>query len=403
MVAKAHVFPRCRHAAAAFAAAFAAVLALCAVTPTAQAEIPTALAVEVAAEDGATRLRLVVDEPVEAASFVLDAPPRLVVDLPEVRWRLVPPAAAGLVAGLRFGLAAPGRARLVVDLAEPALAQRMRATPLQDGGFALDVDLVPVSAETFRAAAGWPEGEGPLRPRADAPVIVIDPGHGGRDPGAVVGGLLEKDITLRFSLALADALRDDGFAPVLTREDDRFISIAERIAIAREAGAAAFLSIHADTVPEASVSGASVYVLGREPTDRMAAALAAQAETGERLVLGAAEGGRDVAEALFALVSRETHGGSARLGSTLIEALADAVPVLRSNPLRAAAFRVLKAPDVPSALIELGFLSSATDRQRLTDPDWQQAAIRAIVTALERWAAAPRTAACAATACISPD
>lgn len=352
--------------------------------------------------DGVSTVRLAIDGPVEAETFALDAPPRIIVDLPEVRWRLSAPPPLGVVAGLRYGLAAPGRARLVIDLAEPALPRRVLAGT-GEGSAGLRLELVPVAAGTFAAAAGWPRGEGPLSPRRTAPVIVIDPGHGGRDPGAVVGDLREKDVTLAFSLALAEALGAAGFDPVLTRSEDRFVSIADRVATARRVGGAAFLSIHADAVPQTSVSGVSVYTLGREPTDRLAAALAEQAESGERLALGAPPQGRDVAEALSRLVLRETMAESARLGPALVAAMAEEVPVLRTNPLRAAAFRVLEAPDVPSALIELGFMSSAKDRERLTDPDWQAAAIRGIVQGLAEWFGDSRTAACAGGACIPAD
>lgn len=318
--------------------------------------------------------------------FTLDAPPRVVVDLPS-GWEgpgVVEPE--GLVTRLRHGVAGPGVARLVLDLAGPA-APTLEA---QADGFL--IRLVPVSAARFAAAVGWPDAARVPQVGTALPVIVLDPGHGGRDPGAVVAGVREKDITLDFALKLAPVLAAAGFRVSLTRSDDRFVSLGERKTHARRLGAVAFLSLHADTVARGDASGASVYLLAADASDAQTAALAERANAADAGGYGwmGAEG-RDVAAMLTALASRETQRHAQALGTSLVEALRERVPVLSGNPLRAAAFRVLKAPDVPSALVELGFLSSAADRRRLADPDWQGRAQAALVAGLSAWYARLQT------------
>ena len=354
------------------------------------------------AGDGATLLHVALGAAVDVQAFTLDAPPRVVLDLPELDWRLQPLAAKGLVRGLRHGLAAPGRARLVIDLAGPA-----RIAALDAAAGALVLRLEPEAAEAFAARAGWPHPSARAGSRAGTPpVVVIDPGHGGRDPGAVVAGVQEKAITLAVALQLAEALRVQGVSVVLTREDDRFVALDARVAVARSAGAALLLSLHADTVTEGerAASGASVYLVAAEATDTLAAGLAAR----ENAADGAGPGilpaeGSDVALLLADLARRETATEGRRLGPLLVEALAAEVPVLASRPLRAAAFRVLKAPDVPSALVELGFLSHPEDRRRLLDPVWREAVVRALANGVRRWLAGDNPPFCASGPCHRRD
>ena len=359
----------------------------------------SASAIAVQADADRTIVTLRLDGQPDFESFALTDPDRLVLDFPEMAWPAAPPAPAGLAAGLRYGLAAPGRSRLVIDLAAPArlAAARYRA---EGGGAALSLELAPESRAAFDAAAGWPPALGPLVPGpapADRLRIALDPGHGGIDGGAVRGGLTEKTVTLAFARALAQRLEAAGFEVTLTRDRDVFVPLDERVRRAAAARADLLLSLHADVVLRGEASGVSVYTLSAEASDAEAAALAERADAADALAGGAAAGaGRDVARALIDLVRADALAASGRLGETLVAAFRSRVPVLSGRPLRSAGFRVLKSPDIPSALIELGFLSSAEDRARLTDPEWRDRAIAAVVAAVEGWAAArpaPRVAA----------
>lgn len=364
----------------------------------AAAEPPALSAATVRATAEETLVGLLFDAPLaaSAAPFTLDHPPRILLDLPEVRWAAETPPPSGLVAALRFGLAAPGVSRLVVDLAAPARVADV-SLAAEGQGARLTLRLVPEQDVRFAAGAGWPPGAARHEPGpADAPPralrrVVLDPGHGGADPGAVRMGLREKDVTLAFARDLAPRLAARGWSVSLTREDDRFLSLSERVSIAQAQRADAFLSIHADTVLQGDASGASVYVLSAEASDAEAAALAARENRVDRLGgldLPAAD--EDVARALIALVRGPTMARSRALGSALVEGLSRRVAVLPSAPLRGAGFRVLKAPDVPSALLELGFLSNEADRARLADPAWRAEAAEAVAEALDAWAGADR-------------
>lgn len=330
--------------------------------------------VEIGADGATVTLRL--DRAVEPSAAGLDDPPRLLVDLPLAEWRAAPaaPQAAGLARGLRWGLARPGVSRLVVDLGAPAHLAASRVTPEGDGALL-----------TLRLAPGWasapPPTEGPARP-----VVALDPGHGGLDPGAVRDGLVEKALTLAFARDLAPLLEAKGFAVVLTREGDETVGLASRLARARAAGAAALLSLHADAAPQPHVAGVSVYTLSARASDAMAAALAAGAAPEAVVGPGAFAGAEsDLVAALTGLARRDNAAASARLGAELLAALGARTPTLPGRPLRAAAFRVLAAPDLPAALIELGFLSNAGDRERLADPAWRTDAAAAVAQGVARW------------------
>ncbi len=350
-----------------------------------RAEAPPRLrAARIAPAGDGVAVALSLSAPTPFVSFTLGDPPRLVLDFPRLDWAAEAPPPAGLAAGLRFGLAAPDRSRLVIDLAGPArlAAARWRAGPT------LVLTLAPTTEAAFRAGAGWPPGAGPARARPDRPLrVALDPGHGGVDPGAVRGGLDEKTLTLAFARQLAPALEAAGFAVTLTREADVFTPLAERVARARAAGADLLLSLHADVVVEGDASGVSVYLLDERASDPQAAALALRENAADARG-GGAPLDRDVAEALAAMVSREVRASAKRLGAALVAAFAERVLVLEGRPLRAAAFRVLKGPDLPSALIELGFLSNAEDRARLQNPAWRARAVEAVVAAVADWAAA---------------
>ncbi|MFN3614802.1 MAG: N-acetylmuramoyl-L-alanine amidase, partial [Rubrimonas sp.] len=219
-------------------------------------------------------------------------------------------------------------------------------------------------------------------------VVAIDPGHGGVDPGALHGDLREKDVTLAMAQALAQALSDRGHQPALTREADVFVSLAARRQAARRAGADALISLHADPWRDASASGASVYTLSDAASDALAERLAARENDADRAALAAYPGlSPDLSAALIDIARRGARGASERLGAALIGALRREGAADAGRPLRAAAFQILRAPDIPSALVELGFLSNADDRARLADPAWRAAAAEAMAEALDAWAA----------------
>ncbi|MGR3462859.1 MAG: N-acetylmuramoyl-L-alanine amidase [Roseovarius sp.] len=352
-------------------------------------------------------LRLALSQGVPWRVFTLDGPPRLVLDFREVDWRGA--AATELVAtdrvrGLRMGQIRPGWSRMVVDLAGPY--------PLDDAGLGIDpesgraelrVRLGRGAPERFAAASGVPDSPGwDVAPPADtAPPprdangplrVMIDPGHGGIDPGAEEGGLTEKALMLVLARELREALlRAGGFEVILTRDTDMFVSLERRVALAHEAAADVFISLHADALTDARVRGASVYTLSDSASDEASAALAERHDRAD-LLAGVDLSGSDdvVAGVLLDLARQETQPRAEALAQTLLEVFrTEDIPVL-GRPLRHAGFSVLKAADIPSVLVETGFLSDARDRRNLSDPDWRAGLVAALRAGLARWHAQDR-------------
>ena len=307
-------------------------------------------------------------------------PNRLELHLPGGAWR------AG--AGLRG--AGPARAArfvaaeetLVIDLAAPALG---RAGPARAGHIV--IDIVPASAQAFAAAvragqdlaAGVARGQGPL------PLVVLDPGHGGRDPGAIgASGVQEKRIVLAAAQELRRRLEGQGICRVaMTRTRDTFVPLADRVDMARRREALLFLSLHADSAPGAR--GASVYTLSDTASDAMSEALArrenrADLAGGLRLPSVSPE----VQRILISLMRQETRAGSARLARLAVRELGEEVPLL-PNTHREAAFVVLKAPEIPSALVELGFLSDPRDEAALQRPEHRARLAAALARSVRAW------------------
>ena len=346
------------------------------------------------------RVILTVSEAPAFAAFTLSDPDRLVIDLPALDWQVpedqqrepIP-----YIADIRHGLFRRDRARIVMDLTRPVEVERIFTQPRQGSEPArLVLDLSPVSRSAFDARSGWPEKARwqdtlavPRRdPGSDKVIVAIDPGHGGIDPGASVGKLTEKIIVLDFSKRLAGILRAEvRFEPFLTRETDIFIPLAERVARAHAAGANVLLSIHADFVKEGVANGISVYTLSDKGSDDAAEALAAR-ENRADVIAGADLGGEtdDLTRLLVELAQRGTGIESTRLAESVLGTLGEELELLRTQPHRQANFRVLKAPDIPSVLLELGFLNSKRDQKRLADPKWLDAAARALADGIEDWA-----------------
>lgn len=358
---------------------------------------------------GPERARITLDlsQRVEPHTFLLADPYRAVVDLPQVafRWAEAPPTPAdGPISGFRHGQFKPGTSRLVVDLRQPMqIVQAQIAAPSGGQGWRLVLDLAPVTREAFLAALGSPaagaaaappprppqpaqDGQMPRRPDGRR-TVVLDPGHGGIDPGATgVGGVREKALTLEVAQDLKRVLEASGrYHVVLTRTDDTFIRLRERIQIARQARGEIFLSLHADALTDTNFRGMTIYTLSDKASDAEAEALA-QRENKAELIAGVdlSDEPPEVASILIDLAQRETMNLSARLAGHLVQELSKEAQLLR-NGHRFAGFAVLKAPDVPSALVELGYLSNRQDSQQLAQVAYRRRLGQAVLRALDQF------------------
>jgi N-acetylmuramoyl-L-alanine amidase len=393
--------------------------------PAVTAAEPVVHGVRLGLHDGkTTRIVIDVSEPVQHRVVLLANPYRVVIELPAVEWRVEPGTAEkrGLVASYRFGQFSSTQARIVLDLTRPVrVSQNFTLGPEIGRGYRLVVDIAETSENQFNAAREIasapiatpvlgppPAGAGSAaaapvparkppaveRPgRKDArPVIVIDPGHGGIDPGAISAtGLYEKNVTLQFGRELKGALEAGGkVRALLTRERDEFVRLRDRIQVARDANAQLFVSVHADSIKDRTLRGASVYTLSENASDDEAAALA-QRENRADVIAGLDLTGEsdDVTNILIDLTQRETMNLSARYANILLGEFKKSVPVLRKSH-RFAGFAVLKAPDVPSVLVELGYLSNGEDERTLATRPGRKSYVEALARAIEGYFAEVR-------------
>ncbi|MEO1239343.1 MAG: N-acetylmuramoyl-L-alanine amidase [Pseudomonadota bacterium] len=336
-----------------------------------------------------TSLSLSLSQPVPWRVFLVDGPPRFVMDFNtlSIESNVDVSAMADVV---EHGLADNGWTRIVVDLSAPHLVQTAGMVANDDGTAGLHVRLTPTDPVSFAATAR--PGQAGIVPQAaprGRPVLVIDPGHGGLDPGAEVGDLNEKVLMLAVARELEETLIRGGvFDVVLTRERDEFVPLETRLTRARAAGADVFVSLHADELPDGAgeASGITVYTLASGASDDASRRLAERHNKND-LVTGVTDTapGDEIALVLMDMARRDTAPRSEALAEALRDGFRAEGLALAGRPLRSAAFSVLKAPDIPSVLIELGFLSSEVDRARLVDPMWRAAAVRAIETALVAW------------------
>lgn len=354
-----------------------------------------------------TRIVLRVDRKLDFELFTLESPYRIVVDFPEVGWRVDPKSgshAVGLVRGYRYGSYKPGTSRMVIDLAGPARVANRFLLPPEGANdeYRLVLDLAPTDATTYAAAAGWkgpaepaePEPEiragKPQRARNTLPVVIVDAGHGGIDPGATgVSGTREKEVVLKVAQSLAENLRKTGrYKVIMTRDEDIFLSLKARVAIARKNRADLFISIHADAAPAATARGASVYTLSERASDREAEALA-RSENQSDIIAGIdlANEPDIVTSILIDLAQRETNNLSAQFAQILIPEL-HTVGSLTLRTHRFAGFHVLKSIDVPSVLVELGFLTNAEDENAMRGGKWRRNMAEAIARAVDGYFAA---------------
>lgn len=373
-----------------------------ATTPPARAaaDFPLASDVRLGGDDTQTRFIVDFSQKIDFRAFTLANPYRVVIDLPQVTFQF--PARAGeagrgLVKAFRFGLIRQGGSRIVIDLARPARVEKAFAIDAANAQpHRLVLDLVATDRDAFlRTVALENRAPEPRRPEPASdhkagsdprPMVVIDPGHGGIDNGTRRSGQMEKTIVLEFSLILRDKLEKTGkYRVAMTRTDDTFVALGERVAFARARQAALFVSIHADALArgEGTAQGATVYTLSERASDARAARLAEtenQADAIAGLDLSAEP--KDVADILIDLARRETKTFSLQFAQGLVTQLKTAAR-LHQHPLKSAAFVVLKAPDVPSVLVELGFVSNKSDLKSLVSAEWRERSAAAIAQAVE--------------------
>jgi N-acetylmuramoyl-L-alanine amidase len=367
---------------------------------------PIVLSARIGEHADRTRFVIELSDPVNLRTFTLTNPDRVVVDMPEVQWRVgAPPRPSGFgsVKSYRYGVFRKGNSRMVIDLARPVTVSDPLVIPPANGfGYRVVIDLFPTQQGKFNVNAGWPAdlkaretnaeqlaalAAEPEVPRATGhKVVVIDPGHGGIDSGTDgVNGLMEKDLVLAEGLKLAAVLKDRGYTVHMTRDSDVFIPLPERVAIARKLKADLMISLHADSNPDPTINGLSIYTLNDGRSDREAAALARR-ENQSDIIAGVDLSREDspVAPILIDLAQRDTINRSSRFAETALGQLHGVTDILARSPHRAASLAVLVAPDVPAVLIELGYLSNESDAAQMNTQAWRQKVADAIARAVDR-------------------
>jgi N-acetylmuramoyl-L-alanine amidase len=323
----------------------------------------------------------------EAAPNILAMPHRLVIDMPETLFAFgdVKVPNNGYLKSMRQGLVQSGRSRMVFSFAGPFALDIFSIEPSQQSNLQTLKIAVSKSDQaafekaiasqvlTTSAVAGGKGDRIIQKSDDDSFNIVIDPGHGGIDSGAVgISGTMEKKVTLDFSRQLAERLNKfPGLKARLTRDDDRFIALDERVRAARQLSAHLLISIHADTIRDKSLRGATVYTLSEKASDEVAHAVAQQENLSDAIGgVAIPVDDQNVADILIDLTRRETKQFSNQFAQVMVESLKHKTQMI-NNPHRSAGFRVLKAPDVPSVLVELGYLSNPDDEKSVSDPKWQ--------------------------------
>ena len=343
---------------------------------------------------------LALSQPVPWRTRVLADPPRLVMDFREVDFGAISlvPIKTGHIKAVRAGIFRPGWSRLVLELDGPRLVT-LAEMATSDAKVRVKVRLGPADAAVFARAAAEPEPDAwalpkplpalPLLRRTSGPmVVVLDPGHGGIDPGAEADGQFEAKLMLGFARQLKELLLREGlFKVVMTRDADVFVPLETRISIARAESADVLISLHADALEEGEAVGAAIYTLSGDASEAAASTLAERHDRDD-LLAGVNLAGQDdlVATILMDMARTETAPRTARLAKALAEAMVSADLKMHRVPLQSAGFSVLKSPDIPSVLIELGFLSSPRDLARLTDDKWRDRMAKAIRDGMMIWA-----------------
>lgn len=378
---------------------------------------PIASDARLAGDSKQTRFILDLDKTIPFRAFALSDPYRLVLDIPQVDFRLPPGtgvAGRGLVKAFRYGLVMPGGSRIVFDLTGPA---KITSSTMLDSANGqpprLVLELEETDLATFKqvqaaqtpqlkpaitdqtAAIGPPQvapvqTTKPAAPPDSRPVIVIDPGHGGIDNGTRSGDEMEKNLVLAFGLALRDRLEKSGkYRVVMTRTDDTFIPLDDRVKIGRTERAALFVSIHADYLPhgEGDAEGATIYTVSDKATDAEAARLAESENRADAIGgVNLTQEPTEVADILIDLAQRETRTFSNRFAHLLMSEMKSTTR-MHKHPLKSAGFRVLKAPDVPSVLVELGYVSNKGDLAHLVSDSWRTKTVGSMAQAIDTFLA----------------
>jgi N-acetylmuramoyl-L-alanine amidase len=382
-------------------------------SPVAASNFPIASDARLAGDGKQTRFILDLDRAIQFRAFALADPYRVVVDIPQISFKLAAgtgTAGRGLVKAFRYGLVMPGGSRIVFDLTGPAKIAKsyvLEAANGQPPRLVLELEEVdrtafvqllapenrpelrPAIADANAAGGGTAEASAaanPGQPPDARPLIVIDPGHGGIDNGTQASGEMEKNLVLGFGLALRDRIEKSGkYRVVMTRTDDTFIPLNDRVKVARTQSAALFVSIHADALPrrEGDAQGATIYTLSDKASDAEAERLA-EAENKSDAIGGVnlTDEPTEVADILIDLAQRETRTFSNRFARLLVSEMKTTAR-MHKQPLKSAGFRVLKAPDVPSVLIELGYVSNKGDLEHLVSENWRNKTVGSMVQAID--------------------
>ncbi|MCJ8518962.1 N-acetylmuramoyl-L-alanine amidase [Pseudorhizobium tarimense] len=357
-----------------------------------------AYAARIAGDEARTRIVIDFEEKPEFSVHYVAAPERVVVDLPATAFGFKQEdlSARGLFKDIRYGTMDESSARIVLTAKRP-VQLTLAEVQESDSGYRLVLDAEMATAEAFEALVRKQSWETDQEGDRDTPiasaddgefVVAVDAGHGGIDAGAtgVETKTPEKEITLSFAKAVADRLNaKPGIRAYLTRDDDTFLTLSERVTLARQAKADLFLSLHADTLSQRDIRGATVYTLSDRASDRMAENLAARENLSDELAgVSLKDEPPEVADILMDLTRRETQAFSITLAQNVLDSFEGQVGLI-NNAHRYAGFQVLRAPDIPSVLLELGFLSNPEDEKLLLDQGWREKVSGLLVDSVERY------------------
>lgn len=385
----------------------AVLLFLIALTGAARAQDAlSALTFRMAGDELRTRVVMMFDREPQVSTFLLEHPHRLVINLPKANFGFDKKSleARGLVTNVRYGLVGNDKSRIILSLRGPFKVEGVRAIKNENApGYRLVADIVAVSDREFGEAIAAQnaetgstqavlksdrvgQGAEPAQPHVFT--VMIDPGHGGIDAGAGgLHGVKEKEVTLVFARELRDILaKNTDMRVLMTREDDVFLRLSERVRIARQHEADLFVSIHADTINLRNIRGATVYTISDKASDSVASALAERENKSDAVAGVTHEEVPEVSDILADLMRRETHAFSLNFAGKVVQALQGETTLI-NNPHRSAGFQVLKAPDVPSVLVEIGYLSNAEDEKLMTDPAWRTRVASRLAEAVKMFSA----------------
>lgn len=353
---------------------------------------------------GGVDITLRLSQPVPFRVFTLKDPVRLVMDFKEVDWQGFDPETitdSENVIAVRFGLFRPGWSRLVLGLDHPVVVRSAALLTSDEFGHAdLRITLDRILDKEFPETTGSLEDDAWALPKVttvqtaktrqlgDRQIIVaIDPGHGGIDPGANNLGYFEKDLTLQFARELKEGLvRSGRYQAFLVRESDVFMSLAERVLAARNKSADVFISLHADALKNGTATGTTVYTLSEKASDAAAGELAARHNRDELLAgVDLSDQDDQIAQILMDMARIETDARSKTLAGYVVHGIAKSIGRMRKRPHLGAGFSVLKAPDIPSILIELGFISNKSDLSNLLTVHWREQIVNGILQGLDAW------------------